>query len=382
MGNIKYADAGMDMKKLGLCFLEKSWMMLAAALAGAVLGGVVYALAHIVPEAEREYEAVAKIYLDFAADETGEVYQQYNGYTWNDLLATDPILHVTMEYLPEDYTQEEVVCAARAEILSDLRLLTVTVTTHHPDRSDAILRAIEQSLVRRGKEAKEFKRIEAIRTTEAALVVADDRTGQAVLVGLALAVIAALFGMMFYYVLDDRILVASDLKQVTDASFVGYANAGGRFGADYDSNLAYLRESKGKIEVLAVAQDKADEADLARDGAVVQGVSGGKGAVQDGAAVQGVSGRKDTAQDGATAQSSSGGKDMVQEETATPESWRKLCEADGVVLVADYGKVHAAYLAYVIEQLNIRECPLVGVAIDNADGKFLGRYYGRAFGRR
>lgn len=324
MQEIRYADAGMDMKKLALCFLKKIWLVFLAAAVGAVVGGVIYGASHVVPESEREYRAVSKIYLDFAADETGEVYQAYNGYTWNDLIATDPILDLTMLNLSENYTREEVTAAAKAEILSDLRLLTITVTTHDPDRCDAIIYAIGQSLTELGDTAKEFKQIDVIQTTEAKLVVADSRLIQAVIVGLAAAVILALLGMMFYYVLDDRIIVASDLKQVTDVLFVGYAGAGERLNGEYESNLACLKERIGAVSVLAVTQD----------------------------------------------------------ETIAQERWQELCSSEGVVVVADYDKVHAAYLAYIIEQLRVRECRLVGVAIGGADEKFLRRYYGRAVGRR
>lgn len=323
MQEIKYADAGMDMKKLMLCFIRKIWLVLLAAIIGATLGGLIYEISHIVPESEREYRAVAKIYLDFAADETGEVYQAYNGYTWNDLMATDPILNGIMLNLSEDYTREEVVGAIKAEILSDLRLLTITFTTHNPDRCNAIVHAAEESLVELGNTAKEFRQIEVIQTTEAALVVADSRTVQAVLVGLVTAVLLMLIGMMLYYVLDDRILVASDLKQVTDLPFIGYAGAEEKMNGEYESNLAYLCGQTGNIEVLAVSQN----------------------------------------------------------DTISQERWEELCASDGVVIAVHYGKVHAAFAGYIIEQLGIRGCRLVGTAIADADGKFLRRYYGRAIGR-
>lgn len=323
MQEIKYADAGMDMKKLALCFIRKIWLVLLAAVVGAVLGGVIYEVSHIVPESEREYRSVAKIYLDFAADETGEVYQAYNGYTWNDLMATDPILNKTMQNLSEEYTREEVVAATKAEILSDVRLLTITITTHDPDRCNAIMQAVEQSLVELGNTAKEFIQIEVIQTTEATLVVADSRTVQAVLVGLVTAVILILIGMMFYYVLDDRILVASDLKQVAEIPFVGYAGAGEKLDGEYESNLAYLSEQTGTIEVLTVTQN----------------------------------------------------------DTISQERWKVLCAADGVVIAVNYGKVHAAFVSYIIEQLRIRGCRLIGTAIADADEKFLRRYYGCAIGR-
>ncbi len=317
---IRYADAGMDIKKLVLCFAKRIWLAAAAGAAGAVIGGLVYLMVSVVPEAEREYQAISKVYLDFAPDETGEIYQAYNGYTWNDLMATDPILDVTMKYLPETYSREDVMGATKAEILSDLRLLTITVTTHDAGRCEQILQAAGQSLVERGNTAREFRRIEVIQTTGAKPVVADARWIQAITAGAVLAAVLTLLGMFLCYVLDDRIMVASDLRQVTDAVFVGYSGAGERLEKDYEANLDWLRKKKGKIAVLSLRQ-----------------------------------------------------KEAVGE-----QQWQQMCEADGVVLLASYKEVHAVYLNYVIEQLAVRECPLVAAGIVNADGRFLSRYYGGA----
>lgn len=325
MREIRYADAGMDLKKLGLCFVRRCWIVVLAAVIGAVIGGALYTFASVVPEAEREYRAVSKVYLDFAADETGEVYQHYNGYTWNDLMATDPILDVTMQYLPEGYDRAEVAAVTKAEILSDVRLLTITITTHDADKCTAILKATGQSLTALGNTAKEFRQISVIQTTTAQLVTADDRTVQAVSAGIVAAVILTLLGMMFYYVLDDRIMTASDLKQVTDAPFIGYTGAGGRFQKDYENNLAYLQKKAGGVTTLTVTQGRSAE-------------------------------------------------------LAAPV-WDRLCAAGGVVIAVEYGKVHAVYLSYILEQLRLRECQIAGIGISGADGRFLHRYFGRAFGR-
>lgn len=353
MREIRYADEGMDMKKFGLCLIGKSWLVLVAAALGALLGAAVYGVVRIVPESEREYRAMAKIYLDFETDETGEVYQMYNGYTWNDLMATDPILDVTMAHLPSDYTREEVMAATKAEILSDLRLLTVTVTTHDRDRCNAILQATGQSLTERGDTAKEFQQITVIQTTDAKLVTADSRMRQAALLGIVAAVALTLIGMLFYYVLDDRILVAGDLRKVTDVSFMGYAGAGERFHRDYAENLADLRRKRGTVCLLAV--------------------SGGSMPSREALAIQGIS-PQETDRTGH-------GQPMAWEQGIAEEQWRELCAADGVVLAVSYGRVHAAYLSYIMEQLQTRECRLAGVAVSGADVKFLRRYYGAVFGR-
>ena len=315
------------MKKWILMLLHRFWMVLAAAAAGAVLGGIIYTVVHTVPESEREYRAVSKVYLDFATDETGQVYQEYNGYTWNDLMITDPILDLTMSYLSEDYTREEVMEATEATILSDLRLLTVTITTNHADRTDAILAATDQALEEYGSTAKEFIQIQVIQTTQASLVVADSRLVQAVVLGLVIAVAVVLLGMLLYYVLDDRILVASDVKRVTDVPFVGYIFADitedvavARLQSDYERMIAYLRKKQGEILEISVTQ---------------------------------------------------------MDEIAAGQS-DKAGNVDGVVLVVPYGKVHGTFLSYLIDQYRVQGCKIVGVAIADADAKFLSRYYGRA----
>ncbi|MBO5473824.1 MAG: hypothetical protein J6A08_08580 [Lachnospiraceae bacterium] len=356
MSEIRYADAGMDMKKWMLLWISKFWIVLAAAAAGAVLGGVVYTMARIVPEAEREYQAVSKIYLDFAADETGEVYQEYNGYTWNDLMATDPILDVTMSDLPEGYTREEVMEATEATILSDLRLLTVTITTNDPGRTDTILAATDQALETYGSSAKEFIEIKTIQTTEAKLVVADSRLMQAALIGLVIAFAAVFIGMLLYYILDDRIIVAGDVKQVTDVSFIGYtfddADAAqtarredtqsrqrmsaawkGTLQTHHDQAVAYLRKHHGNVPEIRVVPAEEALAELSIRGGGVSERFAGEG------------------------------------------------KEDGVILTVPYGTVHGAYLAYLIGQYEAQGRSVLGIAIGNADIAFLRRYYGRAVGR-
>ena len=315
----RYADDGMDLKKYMMCLLGRLPLIFGALIGGALLGAVVYAAVRTVPESEREYQAFAKVYLDFAADETGEVYQAYNGYTWNDLMAADPIMELTLQNLPADYTREETEAAVRAEILSDIRLLTITVTTHRAERTDAILGAAVQALETYGGQAKEFLEIHAIQKTEARLVVADSRMAQAVFLGASLGLLLSLLGFSLYYVMDDRIFVAGDIRRVTEVSFLGYASGEETLKRDYETNLAYLREKVGNIQICEVER----------------------------------------------------GKSFSEKEL------QEMRRADGVVLSLPFGAVHGAFLSYVTEQLRTQDCTLCGVAVRDADGRFLRKYYGR-----
>ena len=323
-----YADEGMDVKKYMLCLLGRLPLLLAAAVCGALLGALIYTIVRTVPKSEREYQAYAKIYLDFAADETGEVYQAYNGYTWNDLMAADPIMDLILAGLSADYAREEVEEAMQAEILSDIRLLTVTITTHSAARTDEILAAAVEALEDYGVQAKEFIGIKAVRVTQAKLLVADERLVQAVLIGLVLGLFLILLGVSLYYVMDDRILVAGDIRKVTDVSFLGYVSMGeklaednsvtGFFVEDYERNFSYLQDKQGTLQLCDLEPDK----------------------------------------------------------PFSSEDFEKMRKAQGVVLCLPYGKVHGTFLSYVIEQLSSQDCVLCGVSIRNGDEKFLRKYYG------
>lgn len=315
---------GMDLKKLALFLLRKLWLLILLSAAGGALFGGVYLFCHTVIAVNREYQAFSKVYLDFAPDETGEVYQAYNGYTWNDLIATSRIMDETLASLPADFTAEEVREAVSATILSDLRLLTITVTTGDPTRTEAILRAVDQALVKLGGSAKEFREIEVIQEEPARLLAMDDRLLQAVLLGVLSVCAAALLGMALLYVLDDGIYVAGDLKSVTTLPFVGYlppegaqGTVGVRLAEDEERNRAYLEQKTGRLECYTPC-----------------------------------------------------GKNTAQE-----PPFDRLRQADGVLLEIPYGKLDRAALAYELERLSLQDCRVAGVTIKDADVRFLRWYY-------
>ena len=325
---MKYGNEGMDCKKFLLLFLGKIRIVILAAIMGAVLGGGIYFFLHVVINSNREYQAESKLQLNFAQDETGEVYQAYNGYTWNDLMSTDLILDATMSYLPDDYTKEEVTTATSAQILSDIRILTITITTPSAERTNEILKATDLSLVEMGTREKEFLDIEILKETEPQMLAADPRLLQAAILGFLLGLTAVLLGLAIYYVLDDKIYVPGDLKSVTDLPFVGFSygvyaetdrekKAAEQFQKDLEQNQSYLAKKHGVIATLEIVEVF----------------------------------------------------EIVQEEM------EKLRGVDGVLLVIPYGRMDRTTCGYRIEQLMLQECRIVGIVIRNADMRFMKWYY-------
>jgi len=248
---------GMDMKLAMLLYRKKIWISLIGALVGAVLAGGLYFLVHVVYAPAREYEAVSKLYLTFATEDDGDAYQYYNGYTWNDLMKTEPILDKIMEEIPAGtLSRDEVKEKIGADILSDIRLLTVTVRTHSEEDTEKLIRACENALVSFGGEMVEFEKIEVIDHGQAGLVVLEDETVRAVVAGLVIGFLLSLLWLAFARAWDDSIYVPSDFEKrygypVLGVKFKGNETAGKE---RLEENLQLL-EKKGNDFTFVNAQE-------------------------------------------------------------------------------------------------------------------------------
>ena len=264
MENERYWREGIDWKRVFLLWGKRLWIFAAAALAGAVLGGGIYFVVCVLPAANREYESVSKLYLNFNCEPEDFNELSYNGYTWNDLMATDPILDSTMENLPAGIGRETVIGATKAEILSDIRLLTVTITADRPELAAQIMEATQASLVHLGETDELFESIEIYSTTEPKQIVWDNRSVRAALTGAVIAFAAAIFAAAFYYVLDDSVYVAEDVRGRYGIPGMGILTEdlrGEGFEREFLTNFRYICEGMEKVAV--VSADGIEDAELA-----------------------------------------------------------------------------------------------------------------------
>lgn len=208
----EYWMSGIDTRKLAIQFCKHIWIVLVGIVAGIVAGIIAYFAYHALAD-KVVYQAYSQYYLDFAADESGEVYQYYNGYTWNDLMTTDLIAANTLAELSgTDITINTLENDTRAEVLSDIRVLKVTITDNSKEICEQIQKATEKSLVMLGATQKEFNDISVIKSVAPERIYADNRLLQAIELGGIIGLLLSLIFMGFMYILDDRIMVPSDLS--------------------------------------------------------------------------------------------------------------------------------------------------------------------------
>ncbi|MCR5501558.1 MAG: hypothetical protein K6F53_00965 [Lachnospiraceae bacterium] len=211
MNREEFLKSGVDLRRLVLYFQKKIWIILLLILIGAGLGALVYQVVRSL-NMPVEYNAVSKLYISFAYDEGGTQYQHYNGYTWNELIDTDPIMDCVMNYLP-GYSRITVQMATKAEIISDIRLLTVTVTGNNEKFTREVQAAMEAGLQDYAQKAEEIRSITTIRSFAPERIYWVDHTTTSCIAGAVIAGVVSILIFSFLFVLNEAFYVQSDIEK-------------------------------------------------------------------------------------------------------------------------------------------------------------------------
>ena len=215
--NRKYMDEKISLRKIWLIFVTKIWVVILCGVIGAGVCSGIYTLRRQSTQGT-QYAAVSKLYLVFGRDDSGNVYQEYNGYTWNDLMVTEPIIKYTEAELKNagmPLDRDMIRRYTKAEILSDIRLLTVTVTAPDKKTADTLLKATDTALEKFGADSSELESVKTIEEDGAQLKVSDSHTAGAAGLGAAAAVILSLLVMWIIFVVSDRVYLPEDVRRRT-----------------------------------------------------------------------------------------------------------------------------------------------------------------------
>ena len=207
--NKGYMEQGMDLKRLVLVLGKKLWLLLAAAVLGAVLGGLTYKIVTNITNGEPEYRASADYYISFFDD--GADY--YNAYTWDGILRDDPIVDYALTLLPDEITKDMVKAAVSGEMLGDYRILTVHVNAETKEKADMIAKAYEKSLWHFGQEIELLDEVALWSQDAAVPFEKNTKTLNATFLGAFIALLLSAFVLLFYYVLEDAVYVERDAKE-------------------------------------------------------------------------------------------------------------------------------------------------------------------------
>ncbi len=372
--NEEYLNRGMDLKRLALYFQKKIWMILLIVALGATIGGVSYRVLRSV-NMPVEYETISKLYIRFGQDETGEVYQYYNGYTWNDLLDADPIMDLIMEGLP-GYEREEVQAATTAEILSDIRLLTVTVIGGNEKFVREIRDAVEEGLVKYASESEELQKIQVIRSDAPERIYWDDRTTAACVTGAIVLGLVALFFFAFRYALDDAVYIQSDVEKKYGVKALGVMAESQKglqpYTRELKANIHYLLNEHKKFAILDMANHaQMRQADLDR---MLNWEEAGTLSGDERIENELVWHVREEDEDEEPVK---GEWEIIafDESNMGEEQCAQIREIGGVVVLLPFGTDASRKVQRMLTLLKNQDCNVLGMIIAQADEEFLNRYY-------
>lgn len=229
MWECKYGKEPLDTRLCFLRLVRKSWLVFAMAVLGAVLFGGIYFLSHVVYGPAREYVTESEFYIEYVNAVTQEQqYTFYNKETWESLIHTDVFMDEVMAQVKEqttmldrEVTREEVSNAIFGTLLTDVRIVHVTVTTNSEFLTMVITNALESAFLKFGEEQREIDEIRAILIPkEASLTMIDNRTGRACVLGAVVFVCFTLFIMYLYVVLDTSVYIPLEFERRFGISMV------------------------------------------------------------------------------------------------------------------------------------------------------------------
>ncbi len=376
--NEEYLKQGVDLKRLMLYFQKKIWLVIMLAILGGTLGGVIYQVVKAV-RMPVEYASVSKLYISFGHDENGDVYQYYNGYTWNDLMGTDPIIDIIMLNLP-GYEKNEVRESITAEILSDIRLLTITVKGGTEKYVREIRKAVEAGLIEYAQQSEELKQIKVIRSGAPERVFWDDRTTQACTAGAVVFGVLSFLFLLASYALDESVYVQEDVEKQYGVKALGILTRNQKglqpYARELKANLSYLVGEQKSVTIL----DMGNHGDMRK--LELERLMNGVDTEILGAEIRSEEEFSWSFPEEVESASTEKPKDADEwqvlafnENIMSEEECKKIRESNGVVILMPFGTDVGRKTQRMLSLLHNQDCTILGMIIEQADEEFLNRYY-------
>ncbi len=242
-----------DLRRLWRQFRKRFWMVIAAALAGAIAGFAIYVLYSNIMGGNTLYRIRNDYYITFNHEEFPNGVDYYNAYTWDGILRDDPVVDVALREA-EGVTKEQILDAVTGEILGDYRILTVVVTGSDQDLVRKISDAYKIALPSFADRIDMLSGIEI--WTDADIEVYDPytREGNAAFLGGLIGVLVSLFAVLLYGIFDDAIYSERDwMMRYPQIPYLGKRDTD-----EYRANRSHLLKYDGNYIELTCDEFKYD----------------------------------------------------------------------------------------------------------------------------
>lgn len=305
-----------DSKACLITFCKNIPYLLLFAVTGAILGSGLYLLLAIFQMRTPVYMAETEYYVNFA-DGTLEAANYYNDFTWNDLMGTDPILGRTMEKLGSGYDKAAIKSMITADILSDVRYLTITVRGTDADLVGNVSTLTKEALEAYGNQIKDFESIYQIEDNG---VVKEQKklfAWRAAVLGSILFSLFFIVNFLIRFHLQEAFFTKADVMKCLGVPALGILLKNQQTSQEVESNVSYLAQKRGvkAEEIIYISLNDMEKPDYKR--------------------------------------------------------WRA---SGGLVLQVPWGVNCSKKAEYMMENLNIQDCVVLGITLVDADAGWLAWY--------
>lgn len=347
MWECPYAKEPFDTKLFVLLFIKKIWVVLSGILLGAVLIGGGYYLKNVVFGGPVEYDITTTYYVQYNNYDpvTGEMHNYTNAATWQTWVTSDHFVDKTWSYaleaglIPEKYgvTKGDLKGYFTADLPSDLRIPTSTVTTPYEELTSVLNDALQKVYKDFGDERVEMDSIVVTNVTPLQVADKDIRTLRAVVLGAVIGLMVSAFGLSVWILWDDSVIIPESFTYRYGVPMAGYMGKG---------------EKVLDQEVLVNVKH------LLKDGSDSVAITTGK-TVDD--EIQ-------------AAMKEIGVKDIIAEKELSEEHFKILRQAQKRLLLVEAGAHDRKQIEHILQTLRLQECSVTGAILFEADSKLIKVY--------
>ncbi len=357
-----YAKEPFDTKLFLLRFLKKLWLVILAAVLGALLIGGGYYLKKVVLGGPTEYDITTTYYVEYNQFDpvTGEMFNYTNAATWKSWVVSDWFVDRAWEHAleagltPETYGVDKTALKGyfTADLPSDLRIPTSTVTTPYEGLTEVLNDALQQTFMDFAAQQSEMDGIQITDETPLAVADKDIRTLRAVILGAIVGAFLAGFGLAFAIIMDDSIVIPETFTYRYGVPMLGYVGrdeqqdilqGNWKPQEEVAAHLQYLFDPKGTHALVSIGMnwDKPLQELLAPFGfsVVLSGVA------------------------------------------LNTENLEQLHKAEKILLLVEAGAKNGKRIEYVLHELGIQNCSVAGALLCKADAKLINVYRFGKYGK-
>ncbi len=170
------------------------------------------------------YEQVSKLYINFTGGPDAHLADWYNGATWTDLLSAHPVLTrgiASRLGTDEEEAKQLVREHVTAEILSDIRLMTVTVRADDAELAGRLAAAVNGAVTDFGSHTDGFDSIDFLSSDPVKEIRIDDRSRNAALLGAFLGLIFGAAGLWLYEAVRLVVYTPEEAEYLYDVPCAG-----------------------------------------------------------------------------------------------------------------------------------------------------------------